>query len=56
MQAGCDECHGRRAGRAVDRTAKASDDTAKAIVKRPVGAYVEKVYENGDFSGLGVGT
>jgi len=29
---------------------------AKAIVKRPVAAYVEKVYEEGNFAGLGIGT
>lgn len=32
------------------------DATAKMIVKRPLGAYVEKVYESGDFSLLGIGT
>ena len=30
--------------------------TAKAIVKVPVAAYVEKVYELGDFAGMGIGT
>jgi hypothetical protein len=29
---------------------------AKAIVKVPVAAYVEKVYEEGSFAGLGIGT
>jgi hypothetical protein len=29
---------------------------AKAIVKRPVAVYVEKVYKEGDFAGLGIGT
>jgi len=38
------------------RYADAEDVTAKAIVKVPVAAYVEKVYEEGDFSGLGIGT
>ncbi len=32
------------------------DATAKALVKKPVAVYVEKVYEYGDFSGLGIGT
>ena len=36
--------------------ADAEDATAKAIVKVPVAAYVEKVYEESDFSGLGIGT
>ena len=31
------------------RYADAEDATAKAIVKKPVAAYVEKVYEDGDF-------
>jgi len=38
------------------RYADAKDDTAKAIVKKPVAAYVEKVYEEGSFAGLGIGT
>ena len=38
------------------RYADAEDATAKAIVKKPVAVYVEKVYEEGDFSGLGIGT
>ena len=29
---------------------------AKMLVKRPIAAYVEKVYEEGDFSQLGIGT
>ncbi len=33
----------------------AEDSTAKALVKRPVAAYVERVYYDGDFSGLGIG-
>lgn len=32
------------------------DDDAKRLVKRPVAAYVEKVYRDGDFSLLGIGT
>jgi hypothetical protein len=35
------------------RYADAEDATAKAIVKKPVAAYVEKVYEVGDFSAIG---
>ena len=38
------------------RYADAEDATAKAIVKRPVAAYVEKVYEEGNFAALGIGT
>jgi len=38
------------------RYADAEDAAAKAIVKRPLAVYVEKVYEEGDFSGLGIGT
>jgi len=38
------------------RYADAEDATAKALVKLPVAAYVEKVYEEGDFSQLGIGT
>ena len=36
------------------RYADAEDDNAKALVKKPVAAYVEKVYDSGDFSGLGL--
>jgi len=36
------------------RYADAEDATAKAIVKKPVAVYVEKVYEDGDFSTLGI--
>lgn len=32
------------------------DSASKTLVKRPVAAYVERVYEEGDFSLLGVGT
>jgi len=38
------------------RYADAEDSAAKAIVKKPVAVYIEKVYEEGDFSGLGIGT
>ena len=38
------------------RYADAEDAAAKAIVKKPVAVYVEKVYETGDFAGLGIGT
>jgi hypothetical protein len=31
------------------------DATAKALIKRPIAAYVEQVYPYGDFSGLGIG-
>ena len=34
----------------------AEDDDAKALVKRPIAAYVEQVYESADFSTLGIGT
>ncbi len=39
-----------------DRYADAEDAAAKAIVKRPIAAHVEKVYEEGGFAGLGTGT
>ena len=32
------------------------DTDAKALVKRPVSAYVERVYDSADFSTLGIGT
>jgi len=35
---------------------RSKDATAKAIMKKPVAAYVEKVYEEGDFASLGIGT
>ncbi|MCK4625174.1 MAG: hypothetical protein KAV00_07685, partial [Phycisphaerae bacterium] len=38
------------------RYADAEDAAAKAIVKKPVAVYIEKVYEDGDFSTLGIGT
>ena len=33
----------------------AEDAAAKALVKKPMAAYVERVYYDGDFSGLGIG-
>jgi hypothetical protein len=36
------------------RYADRVDDTAKALVKKPVAAYVERVYEYGDFGLLGI--
>jgi len=36
------------------RYADAEDATAKVLVKKPVAAYVEKVYPDGDFAGLGI--
>lgn len=38
------------------RFADAEDTAAKALVKRPVAAYVERVYQAADFSLLGIGT
>ena len=38
------------------RYADAEDATAKVIVKKPVAVYVEKVYEEGNFAVLGIGT
>jgi hypothetical protein len=35
------------------RYADSEDAAAKAIVKKPVAAYVEKVYEVGDFGMIG---
>lgn len=37
------------------RYQNAEDGTARAIVKKPLAAYVEKVYEEADFSALGIG-
>ena len=37
------------------RYANAEDATAKALIKKPVAVYIEKVYEEGDFSQLGIG-
>jgi len=36
------------------RYADSVDDTAKALVKKPIAAYVERVYEYGDFSLMGI--
>jgi hypothetical protein len=38
------------------RYADAEDSAAKAIVKKPVAVYIEKVYEEGNLTGLGIGT
>jgi hypothetical protein len=38
------------------RYADAEDATAKVLVKRSVAAYVEKVYPEGNFAGLGIGS
>jgi len=38
------------------RYADDEDAAAKVLVKKPIAAYVERVYEYGDFSGLGIGT
>ncbi len=38
------------------RYADAGDAAAKALVKKPAAVYVEKVHEEGDFSGLRIGT
>jgi len=37
------------------RYADAEDATVKVLVKRPVAAYVEKVYPDGSFAALGIG-
>ncbi len=36
------------------RYADAEDANAKALIKKPVAVYVEKVYEEGDFGALGI--
>ncbi len=38
------------------RYADSEDAAAKAIVKKPVAVYVERVYDEGDFASLGIGT
>jgi len=38
------------------RYADVEDETAQQLVKRPVGAYVERVYDFGNFAALGIGT
>jgi hypothetical protein len=36
------------------RYADAEDAAAKALVKKPIAVYIEKVYADGDFSLLGI--
>ena len=36
------------------RYADQEDTGSHAIVKRPVAAYIERVYDEGNFSGLGI--
>ena len=38
------------------RYADVEDTASHTLVKQPIGAYVEKVYEEGNFSSLGIGT
>ena len=38
------------------RYADSEDPAAKAIVKKPVAVYIERVYEEGNFAALGIGT
>ena len=38
------------------RYADTEDTASHTLVKSPLGAYVERVYEEGDFSALGIGT
>ncbi len=38
------------------RYADDEDTNAKVLVKKPIGVYVERVYQDGDFSGLGIGS
>jgi hypothetical protein len=38
------------------RYAEVEDATAKMLVRKPIAAYVERVYREGDFSALGIGT
>jgi hypothetical protein len=38
------------------RYADIEDTASHTLVKQPIGAYVEKVYEEGNFSSLGIGT
>jgi len=38
------------------RYADEADDVAKVLVKTPIACYVEKVYYDGDFADLGIGT
>jgi len=38
------------------RYADSEDAAPKAIVKKPIAVYVEKVHEEGNFASLGIGT
>ena len=38
------------------RFADEEDNAAKTLIKKPIAAYVERVYEYGSFAGLGIGT
>ena len=38
------------------RFADDEDNAAKTLIKKPIAAYVERVYEYGSFAGLGIGT
>lgn len=38
------------------RYAEVEDDAAQVLVKRPIAAYVEQVYDSGNFAALGIGT
>ncbi|HOW17476.1 MAG TPA: hypothetical protein PLC79_00450 [Phycisphaerae bacterium] len=38
------------------RHADSDDAAAKAIVKKPVAVYIERVYDEGNFAALGIGT
>ena len=38
------------------RYADVEDDAAKVLVKRPIGAYVEQVYDYASFLALGIGS
>jgi hypothetical protein len=38
------------------RYAEIEDEGAQVLVKRPVAAYVERVYDSGNFAALGIGT
>jgi hypothetical protein len=38
------------------RYADSEDANAKMLVKKPVAVYIERVYEEGDFAALGIGT
>ena len=49
-------CCGRAGQPQWVRYADSEDAASKAVVKKPVGAYVEKVYEEGNFAGPGIAT